>query len=222
MRDRWLKAQEYELKFWKKHAPHLPDQGGPLPRDLDYVLDAGLDGKRVLEVGCGPMGAVFFSPGALRVGVDPLAAKYVAQLNFSTRAVALVTGMGEHLPLADDVFDVVICQNVLDHVEEPALTLAEIHRVLQPHGLVLMALHIIPRWLVPLRKILDVIDTGHPFHMTESEVYRLFQASNLEPQGGHTTSPRLGWRSWKAALANLTMRDLRATCRPVPRGMRSV
>lgn len=43
---------------------------------------------------------------------------------------------GHHLPLADDVFDAVIIQAVLEHVLQPAQVVAEIWRVLRPGGLV--------------------------------------------------------------------------------------
>jgi SAM-dependent methyltransferase len=217
VRDRWRKAQEYELRFWQKYARGLPDRGKPIPRDLDYVLSAGLDGKRVLDVGCGPIGTVFWAPGALRVGVDPLAGKYVTSLGFSARGVDLVAGIGEQLPFVDKTFDVVICGNVLDHVDQPGLTLAEIHRVLRPDGRVMISVHIIPRWLVPVRRLLDWIDVAHPRHMTKSDVYRLIEAVNLEAGNGRTTSPKLTWRSVKAALANLTMRNLLLTCQPPDR-----
>jgi SAM-dependent methyltransferase len=218
VRDRWRKAQEYELGFWRKYARRLPDGGRPVPRDLDYVLSVGLDGKRVLDVGCGPIGPIFFAPGALRVGIDPLAGKYVTSLGFSACGVDLVAGIGEQLPVVDNTFDVVICGNVLDHVDQPGLTLAEIHRVLRPDGRVVISVHIIPRWLVPVRRLLDWIDTAHPHHMTKSDVHRLIEAADLEAGNGRTTSPGLTWRSVKAALANLTMRNLLVTCRPTDRG----
>ena len=214
MRDRWRKAQEYELEFWQKYARHLPDRGRPIPRDLDYVLSAQLEGKRVLEVGCGPMGTIFYAPGAVRVGIDPLVGKYVTSFGFYAHGVDLVAGIGEQLPFGDSTFDVAICGNVLDHVDQPGLTLAEIQRVLQPDGRVVISVHIIPRWLVTLRRLLDWIDIAHPHHMTRSDVYRLIEAANLEAGNGRTTSPELTWRSAKAVLANLTMRNLLVTCRP--------
>jgi len=213
VRDRWRKAQEYELRFWQSHARHLRERGRPVPRDLDYVLAAGLEGKRVLDVGCGPIGTVFHAPGAVRVGLDPLVGEYVTSLGFSACGVDLVAGIGENLPFVDETFDVVICGNVLDHVNQPGPALAEIHRVLQPDGRVMIAVHIIPRWLVALRRLLDWIDTAHPHHMTGSDVNRLIEAADLETESGRTTSPKLTWLSPKAALANLAMRNLLVTCR---------
>jgi ubiquinone/menaquinone biosynthesis C-methylase UbiE len=214
VQDRWRKAQEYELRFWQKYARRVPDREKHIPRELDYVLSAGLEGRRVLEVGCGPMGTIYYVPGALRVGIDPLAREYVKDLGFSACGVDLVAAMGERLPFVDDTFDVIICGNVLDHVDQPGPALAEICRVLRSHGSVVMAVHVIPRWLVSLRWALDRIDTAHPHHMTKSDVYRMIEAADLEPGDGRSMSPKLTWRSVKSAVANLAMRNLVVTCRP--------
>lgn len=39
-----------------------------------------------------------------------------------------------HLPFADEFFGVVLCSHVLEHVEDDAVALSEIHRVLKPDG----------------------------------------------------------------------------------------
>ena len=208
-RERWRRAQAYELDFWKRYEGSLPDHGGVLLPHVGFVAAAGLDGKRVLEVGCGPMGVIYFVPGAVRVGIDPLAGDYAGQLNMNRRGVQLVTSMGEHLPLSSDSFDVVVVGNVLDHVDDPSLTLEEIHRVLHPRGQIILWMHIIPRWLLPIRKLLDAIDGGHPFHMTRAEARSLIRGSGFEPDHEHVEQSGLGWRSgWKAALGNIAMRTL--------------
>jgi SAM-dependent methyltransferase len=216
VRKRWRRAQAYELDFWKRNAKALPDQGGEMPKHLDFVTAPGLEGKRVLEVGCGPMGVIYFVPGALRAGIDPLAREYMREFNFSTRGVHLLASMGENLPFRDGSFDVVIIGNVLDHVNMPGRTLDEVHRVLRPDGQLLVWMHEIPRWLVPARTILDLIDGGHPYHMTEAEAYELFRAAKLDPHTGKAVHPGLGWTAgWKAFLANLAMRNLLVQARPV-------
>lgn len=45
-----------------------------------------------------------------------------------------VQGLGDHIPFPDEGFDLVICDNVLEHVEEPAQVLREVARVLRPGG----------------------------------------------------------------------------------------
>jgi SAM-dependent methyltransferase len=208
-RERWRRAQAYELDFWKRYEGSLPDHGGALLPHVGFVASVGLDGKRVLEVGCGPMGVIFFVPGALRVGIDPLAGNYSKQLRINPRGVNLITSMGEYLPFTPASFEVVIIGNVLDHVNDPALTLDEIRRVLRPDGQIILWMHVIPKWLLPVRRVLDLIDGGHPFHMTRVEAQALLRRSGLEPDYDHLEASGLGWRSgWKAALGNIAMRTL--------------
>src|ERR1700730_13815058 len=41
---------------------------------------------------------------------------------------------GENLPFANDVFDIVLCVDVLEHVKDLNRVLTEIRRVLRPNG----------------------------------------------------------------------------------------
>jgi SAM-dependent methyltransferase len=89
---------------------------------------------RVLEVGCGAHGLIFFFGVENGVGVDPLADHY-RQLfpQWQERAHTIAAG-GERLPLHDASFDVVLCDNVVDHAENPRRIIEEIARVLAPGG----------------------------------------------------------------------------------------
>ena len=125
------------------------------------------------------------------------------------RGVALLSSMGEHLPFAGGTFDTVIIGNVLDHVYEPDRTLNEARRILKPGGRLIVWMHVIPRWMRPFRMILNAIDGGHPYHMTELEARQLFVDAQIRPTFSEAVNPALGWTAgWKAALANITMRNL--------------
>lgn len=41
---------------------------------------------------------------------------------------------GDRLPFPDDTFDHIICTEVVEHVPDPAVTMAELHRILKPGG----------------------------------------------------------------------------------------
>lgn len=49
----------------------------------------------------------------------------------------------QNIESQSDVFDVVICSHVLEHVDEDALAIAEIYRILKPNGIALIQ---VPMW----------------------------------------------------------------------------
>jgi SAM-dependent methyltransferase len=90
---------------------------------------------RVLEVGSGAHGLVFFFGTTRGVGVDPLACDYAALFPAWQRRASTIAAAGERLPFADASFDVALCDNVVDHAEDPARIAQELARVLAPGGL---------------------------------------------------------------------------------------
>jgi SAM-dependent methyltransferase len=90
---------------------------------------------RVLEVGSGAHGLVFYFGTTRGVGVDPLACDYAALFPAWQHRASTIAAAGERLPFADASFDVVLCDNVVDHAEDPAAIARELTRVLAPGGL---------------------------------------------------------------------------------------
>jgi SAM-dependent methyltransferase len=101
---------------------------------LERVRPVGRE-ARVLEVGSGAHGLVFFFGTTRGVGCDPLACDYAALFPAWQRRAQTVAAAGERLPFADASFDVVLCDNVVDHAEDPARIARELSRVLAPGGL---------------------------------------------------------------------------------------
>jgi SAM-dependent methyltransferase len=86
---------------------------------------------RVLDVGCGVKPYYpFFAAAASYVGVD-------VQENPN----ADVHGPIEALPLDDESFDIVLCTQVLEHVDDPTAAVRELHRVTASGGRVLASTH---------------------------------------------------------------------------------
>ena len=90
---------------------------------------------RVLEVGCGAHGLIFFFGTTRGVGCDPLSCDYAALFPAWQGRALTIAAAGERLPFADASFDVVLCDNVVDHAESPAHIARELSRVLAPGGL---------------------------------------------------------------------------------------
>jgi SAM-dependent methyltransferase len=106
----------------------------PLARWLEAEAQAaGTRGRvRVLDVGCGVKPYYpFFAPFAeAYVGVDVV-----------PNPAADLVGPVEALPVGDAAFDVVLCNQVLEHCDDPAQAVRELRRVLAPGGRVLASTH---------------------------------------------------------------------------------
>jgi SAM-dependent methyltransferase len=50
-----------------------------------------------------------------------------------------IIGRAEYLPLRDEVFDLIICTQVLEYVSEPHVVIQEMHRVLKPGGVLFLS-----------------------------------------------------------------------------------
>jgi SAM-dependent methyltransferase len=98
---------------------------------LAATLDAGPD-SRVLDYGCAEAPYRHFFPA----GADFVAADLPGN-----PAASLELNPDSTVPVPDEGFDVVLSTQVLEHVEDPRLYLAECFRVLRPGGQLLLSTH---------------------------------------------------------------------------------
>ncbi len=131
-----------ELKYWKERKA----KEEVLRHDhyeAFYTTHFGLepsfyDGKKILDIGCGPRGSLEWADGAAeRCGLDPLADDY-AKLGADRHKMTYVAAGSEAMPFENNRFDVVCSFNSLDHVADLGATVTEIKRVLKPGGLFLL------------------------------------------------------------------------------------
>lgn len=108
-----------------------------------------VQGKRVLEIGCGSGGAslVMCQHGARVVAGDlsPLRARNAARLHRLTplndRFFVGVQLDAERLPFPDGFFDGIVSNGVLHHTADTAQAIREVHRVLAPGGVAAVMLY---------------------------------------------------------------------------------
>jgi len=153
--------------WWDAAAPaYLAEHGGDLGdadflwcpeglREADAHLLGDVDGRRVLEIGCGSAPC---SRWLRRAGAEPVALDVsggmlarAAELNRSTGlAVPLLQADAGALPLADASVDLVCSAfGGLPFVSDAQTVLTEIARVLRPGGRVVASVNHPMRWPMP-------------------------------------------------------------------------
>jgi len=182
--QRAKRALERMLEFQKEKAQHFLETGhdhsGTLLRrslevrskleELQHIKTSA----RVLEVGSGAHGLIFFFGAQHGIGVDPLAHHYVSLFPDWQRRVPTVSAYGEALPFPDTSFDVVLSDDVVDYAEDPEAILAEIARVLAPSGMFYFTVNIChPVWNVLSR--LRPVEDFHTTHISLGRARRFFR-----------------------------------------------
>lgn len=197
MAKSWLEAQAKEKAFWTRiYVEKKADIRSYMPIDSEVAVDfmtktlyrhhmnvRTLDGKTVADIGCGPYGILFglqrsnhvFVEPPTMIGVDPLMDFYMSSVGLLHREdnLELHQAQAEALPIADASCDYVFCVNALDHMEHPARSVAELHRIVKPGGLCAVSLHTVTRPFSPVHRALKYVDSNHPHHFTVRRVRAL-------------------------------------------------
>jgi SAM-dependent methyltransferase len=99
-------------------------------------------GKRVVDIGCGPRGSLEWAAHvAHRVGLDPLADRYRG-LGIEKHQMSYVAARCEQTPFRDRSFDMAVAVNSLDHVDDLEASLAEIRRIVDVGGELMLITHV--------------------------------------------------------------------------------
>jgi SAM-dependent methyltransferase len=136
-------------------------------------------GKRVLEVGCGAGTdlARFAKGGAMVTGVDVAASAIeLARQNFQQQGLAadLRVADGEHLPFADDAFDLVYAHGVVQYTADGQALVDECRRVLKPGGEAVFQVYNRISWLNALSKLMKV-----PLEHEDAPVLKKYSAGEF-------------------------------------------
>jgi ubiquinone/menaquinone biosynthesis C-methylase UbiE len=127
-------APEYDATGYGRHARRLHEDVMAAVAELTFT--------DVLDVGCGT-GATLAAllatrPGVRARGID-LSPNMVDLARARLRDKAEISvADAEHLPAADESFDLVVCVDSFHHYPHPAAALAELYRVTRPGGALVM------------------------------------------------------------------------------------
>lgn len=121
---------------------------GPYRGAWDVLAAEALPPRaRILDLGCGP-GFLLRHLDARAyhcVGLE-MRADVALEARESAPGTEVALGDGTRLPFADRTFDAVVALEVLEHVNDDALLLAEIRRVMRPGGLLMLTTPHAGRW----------------------------------------------------------------------------
>jgi SAM-dependent methyltransferase len=146
------RALERQLAYQQRKAEHLRGREDEVvsammrsSRRVRDTLEAFQPIKpdaRVIEVGSGAHGLIFYFGSQHGIGVDPLAVSYRNLFPRWQNCAPTVAAVGESLPFPEHTFDVVICDNVVDHAESPVRIVRELVRILVPGGLLYFTVNV--------------------------------------------------------------------------------
>jgi len=151
-RRRAQRALERQLDYQQRKAKLVPGREAEIilamkrkseqARELLEKFQPIESDARVIEVGSGSNGLIFYFGARNGIGVDPLAVSYASLFPQWQRGALTVAAAGEKLPFADASFDVVLCDNVIDHAEAPEIIVKELVRILAPKGLLYFTVNV--------------------------------------------------------------------------------
>lgn len=133
-------------ELFMRHVFGLVDRGRANLQEIKSLggKDQQSDSGAVLEIGCGTGGFLVAADEQfkMKVGLDiafrwlVIAKKRFEELGLN---IPLVCACAEHIPFAEGSFDLVVAENVLEHVKDQEKVLDECHRVLDRRGQLFIA-----------------------------------------------------------------------------------
>lgn len=209
--ERWQEAQSAELSFWKEMDFYellkaCAEKAEFWSRFEPTQLSGLMEGKDVLEIGCGPLGLSVVSFSGLSrvvrrlVKTDPLAhlevrATRPGAAKWADRFLGWIEELaseGEYVRVAgediafDSAFDTVITYNVLDHVRAPHAILENARRALKPGGSLVVGVDCLS-WLGRIRFELitrrtargTILVNAHPHTFLPNDVTAMIERAGL-------------------------------------------
>lgn len=129
--------QQHGSAFWDVQGPYRTLHQIN-PARLQFVERfVVLSGLRVLDVGCGGgiLSEALAERGASVLGIDLAeSALQAAEAHRAGQAVEYRLESSRETAVRGEVFDVVTCMEMLEHVADPAAVLRDIHALLKPGG----------------------------------------------------------------------------------------
>jgi len=134
-----------QYQVWKTYELQAVERGQAVLKEVQQHTD--IRGKNILDLGCGTGGisVAFAKEGGNVVGLDsgntnPLNTK-MAKLRAKEEKVdiAFICGDAQRMPFREAMFDVILCNDVIEHVAKPKELAKEISEALKPDGILYLS-----------------------------------------------------------------------------------
>jgi 2-polyprenyl-3-methyl-5-hydroxy-6-metoxy-1,4-benzoquinol methylase len=197
-------AAGHNAEVWRKYARREVQRAREIVRTLRQVTT--LRGKRVLDVGSGYGGMLIAmaEQGALPYGIEvdheraETGRKRLAELGLQVAY--------EH----DDIctpdiearlgtFDVIVCQDVLEHVLEPSRVIQSVSRMLRPGGVVFVQ--------IPNKYGIDQLMSDHHYSLTgitalsRNQAIEYWRLATSEPPENYSVGYERGEKFYRSAFS---------------------
>src|ERR1700676_826327 len=198
----WKEAQKNELAVWQCTVNDVGDVLADIAETATLVRFGTQHGlgtsANVLELGIGPLGIGWsaLKPATRAVGIDPLARLAVNTGNdkvdrfvrdLQTRTDFLQADATTRLPLDEASFDLIVCDNVVDHTQDPRAILAEGRRLVRSDGRLLFGVNVFSaigcmKWRHVTRRLhpLDSNVLCHPHSFVEGDLGGLLSSAGWQ------------------------------------------
>ncbi len=151
MNIRWRLAQFWEIRWWRWYLQHkektiyLQKKATYWEKILAHCELKLTGSEAILDAGCGPAGIFMILAGDPLMAVDPLLKEYQDQLDHFDPAsypkVQFTTDSLEEFQ-PDQLFDIIFCCNVINHVADLTLSLDRICSWLKPGGILILSVDV--------------------------------------------------------------------------------
>ncbi len=186
--DRWGLAQDYEKNWWTSKADELDlEFYERFAKDMLAILQPYLkieSNTHILEIGSGAAGIITYLKSDYRFAVDPLENIYSSIEKFTRirdKQVKYYSIKAEEIAFENNLFDLIIMDNVLDHCEDPKKVFQQIQRVTKPGGIIYFRQNTYHIWGKFIRTAIELVtvDRGHPFSFSKSDLKKSFLQHKL-------------------------------------------